>query len=204
MSMIDPPFSPSDLRALAEQSNAWPFEQAKAIVARLKKSPKDEVLFETGYGPSGLPHIGTFGEVARTSMVRHAFRVLTEDKIKTRLLAFSDDMDGLRKVPDNVPNKELLERHLGRPLTKVPDPFGTHPSFGQHNNARLRAFLDQFGFDYEFYSATECYTSGRFDATLRRVLERYDEVMAIMLPSLREERAQTYSPFLPISPHTGI
>ena len=140
MSTIDLAANPSDLRSLAEQSNAWPFEQAKAIVARLKKNPKDEVLFETGYGPSGLPHIGTFGEVARTTMVRHAFRVLTDDKIKTRLLAFSDDMDGLRKVPDNVPNKELLEKHLGKPLTKVPDPFGTHPSFGaaqQRAAARL-------------------------------------------------------------------
>src|SRR6187399_981438 len=204
MSMIDPPFSPSNLRALAEQSNAWPFEQAKAIVARLKKSPKEEVLFETGYGPSGLPHIGTFGEVARTTMVRHAFRVLTEDKIKTKLLAFSDDMDGLRKVPDNLPNKELLEKHLGKPLTRVPDPFGTHPSFGAHNNARLRAFLDTFGFDYEFMSSTDCYKSGRFDAALLTVLARLDKVMAIMLPSLREERAQTYSPFLPISPRTGI
>ena len=156
------PFSPSDLRALAEQSNAWPFEQAKAIVARLKKSPKDEVLFETGYGPSGLPHIGTFGEVARTTMVRHAFRVLTEDKIKTRLLAFSDDMDGLRKVPDNVPNKEMLESHLGKPLTPVPDPFSNqYPSFGAHNNARLRAFLDTFGFDYEFASSTDYYTFGQ-------------------------------------------
>ena len=164
MSTIDLAASPSDLRSLAEQSNAWPFEQAKAIVARLKKTPKDEVLFETGYGPSGLPHIGTFGEVARTTMVRHAFRVLTEDKIKTRLLAFSDDMDGLRKVPDNVPNKEMLEQHLGRPLTRVPDPFGTHDSFGAHNNARLRAFLDTFGFDYEFASSTDYYTSGRFDA----------------------------------------
>ena len=132
--------SPSDLRALAERSNAWPFEQAKQIVARLKKKPKEEVLFETGYGPSGLPHIGTFGEVARTTMVRHAFRVLTEDKIKTRLLAFSDDMDGLRKVPDNVPNREMLEQYLGKPLTRVPDPFGTHDSFGAHNNARLRPF----------------------------------------------------------------
>ena len=122
------------------------------------------MIFETGYGPSGLPHIGTFGEVARTTMVRHAFRVLTDDKIKTRLIAFSDDMDGLRKVPDNVPNKEMLAQHLGKPLTKVPDPFGTHPSFGEHNNARLRAFLDHFGFDYEFMSSTECYTSGRFDA----------------------------------------
>src|SRR5215218_9818429 len=203
MSVIDLAASPSDLRALAEQSNAWPFEQAKAIVARLKKSPKEEVLFETGYGPSGLPHIGTFGEVARTTMVRHAFRVLTEDKIKTRLLAFSDDMDGLRKVPDNVPNRELLEANLGKPLTKVPDPFGTHPSFGQHNNARLRAFLDQFGFDYEFMSSTECYTSGLFDTMLLKVLERFEAVMEIMLPSLREERAQTYSPFLPISPRTG-
>ena len=161
MSTIDLAASPSDLRSLAEQSNAWPFEQAKAIVARLKKTPKDEVLFETGYGPSGLPHIGTFGEVARTTMVRHAFRVLTEDKIKTRLLAFSDDMDGLRKVPDNVPNKELLEQHLGRPLTRVPDPFGTHESFGAHNNARLRAFLDTFGFEYEFASSTDYYTSGK-------------------------------------------
>ena len=196
--------SASDLRAVAEQSNAWPFEQAKQIVARLKKTPKDEVLFETGYGPSGLPHIGTFGEVARTSMVRHAFRVLTEDKIKTKLLAFSDDMDGLRKVPDNVPNKEMLEEDLGKPLTKVRDPFGTHGSFGAHNNARLRAFLDTFGFDYEFASSTQYYTSGRFDATLLKVLENIDKVMAIMLPSLREERAASYSPFLPICPRTGV
>src|SRR5277367_5906310 len=196
--------SPSDLRALAEQSNAWPFEQAKAIVARLKKKPKDEVLFETGYGPSGLPHIGTFGEVARTTMVRHAFRILTGDKIKTHLIAFSDDMDALRKVPDNVPNKEMLARHLGQPLTRVPDPFGTHPSFADHNNARLRAFLDQFGFDYEFMSSTACYTSGRFDSALLTMLRHFDEVMAVMLPSLREERAQTYSPFLPIDPKTGI
>src|SRR3978361_1400615 len=196
--------SPSDLRALAEQSNAWPFEQAKAIVARLKKKPKDEVLFETGYGPSGLPHIRTFGEGARTTMVRHAFRVLTEDKIKTRLLAFSDDMDGLRKVPDNVPNKEMLEKHLGMPLTKVPDPFGTHASFGAHNNARLRTFLDTFGFDYEFASSTDYYASGKFDANVRGVLERIDQVMAIMLPSLREERAASYSPFLPICPRTGV
>src|SRR6202000_1631379 len=204
MSTIELSATPSDLRSVAEQSNAWPFEQAKAIVARLKKTPKDEVLFETGYGPSGLPHIGTFGEVARTTMVRHAFRVLTEDKIKTRLLAFSDDMDGLRKVPDNVPNREMLEQHLGKPLTRVPDPFGTHPSFGQHNNARLRAFLDTFGFDYEFASSTEYYTSGKFDAALLRMLERLDAVMKIMLPSLREERAASYSPFLPICPRTGV
>jgi lysyl-tRNA synthetase class 1 len=195
--------TPNDLRTLAEQSNAWPFEQARAIVARLKQKPKDEVLFETGYGPSGLPHIGTFGEVARTTMVRHAFRVLTEDRIRTRLIAFSDDMDGLRKVPDNVPNREMLEQHLGKPLTRVPDPFGTHQSFGAHNNARLRAFLDAFDFDYEFASSTEYYSSGKFDATLLKMLERIDKVMAIMLPSLREERAASYSPFLPICPRTG-
>ncbi len=195
----------NDLRSFAEQSNAWPFEEAKKIVARLKRKPKDEVLFETGYGPSGLPHIGTFGEVARTTMVRHAFRVLTDDKIKTRLLAFSDDMDGLRKVPDNVPNKEMLAQHLGKPLTKVPDPFSNeYPSFAAHNNARLRAFLDAFGFDYEFASATDYYTSGRFDATLLKMLANIEKVMAIMLPSLREERAATYSPFLPICPRTNI
>src|ERR1700719_4345031 len=194
----------SNLRALAEQSHAWPFEEARKIVARLKKRSKDAVIFETGYGPSGLPHIGTFGEVARTTMVPHAFRVLTDDKIKTRLIAFSDDLDGLRKVPDNIPNKTLVAEHLGKPLTQVPDPFGTHSSFGAHNNARLRAFLDTFGFEYEFLSSTECYTSGRFDAALLKVLERFDAVMAIMLPSLRAERAQTYSPFLPISPRTGI
>ena len=196
--------SAATLRELAEQSGAWPFEEARKIVTRLKKKPKDEVIFETGYGPSGLPHIGTFGEVARTSMVRHAFRVLTDDKVKTRLIAFSDDMDGLRKVPDNVPNKDMLEKHLGKPLTQVPDPFGEYSSFGQHNNARLRKFLDHFGFDYEFMSSTDCYKSGRFDAALMKVLERFDKVMAIMLPSLREERAATYSPFLPIDEKTGI
>jgi len=194
----------ASLRELAEQSHAWPFEEARKIVARLKRRPKDEVIFETGYGPSGLPHIGTFGEVARTSMVRHAFRVLTEDKVRTRLIAFSDDMDGLRKVPDNIPNKEMVAQHLGKPLTRVPDPFGTHASFGEHNNAELRRFLDHFGFDYEFLSSTQCYTSGRFDETLLKMLARFDEVMAIMLPSLREERAQTYSPFLPIDPQSGV
>jgi lysyl-tRNA synthetase class 1 len=198
----------TDLRAFAEKSNAWPFEEARKIVARLKRQPQKEggheVVFETGYGPSGLPHIGTFGEVARTTMVRHAFRVLTDDTVKTRLIAFSDDMDGLRKVPDNVPNKEMVAQHLGKSLTRVPDPFGTHPSFGEHNNARLKVFLDAFGFDYEFMSSTQCYTSGRFDSVLLRLLERFDKVMAIMLPSLREERASTYSPFLPIDPETNV
>src|SRR6185295_4688566 len=204
MSMIDPPFSPSDLRALAEQSNAWPFEQAKAIVARLKKSPKEEVIFETGYGPSGLPHIGTFGEVARTTMVRHAFHVLTDDRVKTRLISFSDDMDGLRKVPDNVPNQEMMRAHLGKPLTCVPDPFDPSTSFGVANNARLRAFLDRFGFQYEFASSTDYYTAGRFDETLLRMLAAYDKVMEIILPTLGPERRATYSPFLPISPRTGV
>src|ERR1044071_7354856 len=190
-------------RSLAETARAWPFEEARKVVARLGGKPpaKGHVLFETGYCPSGLPHIGTFGEVVRTTMVRQAFQRLSD--VPTKLYCFSDDMDGLRKVPDNVPNREMLAKHLGKPLTAVPDPFGTHPSFGEHNNARLRAFLDQFGFDYEFLSATECYRSGRFDGTLLTVLERYDAVMAIMLPSLREERQQTYSPFLPLHPKTG-
>jgi lysyl-tRNA synthetase, class I len=192
-----------ELAHAAQSAAAWPFEEARKLVQRLERTGKSEAVFETGYGPSGLPHIGTFGEVARTSMVRHAFRVLTGDRVPTRLVAFSDDMDGLRKVPDNVPNQELLARALGRPLTQVPDPFGTHPSFGEHNNAELRRFLDAFGFDYEFLSATECYRSGRFDAALMTVLERYDAVMEIMLPSLREERQQTYSPFLPLHPATG-
>src|SRR3954449_1836720 len=193
------------LRELAENSNAWPFEEARKIVARLKKKPKDEVIFETGYGPSGLPHIGTFGEVARTTMVRHAFRVLTDDKVSTRLIAFSDDMDGLRKPPANVPNRDMLPAQLGKPLTQVPDPFSNeYPSFAAHNNARLRAFLDSFGFEYEFVSSTDYYKSGRFDATLLKFLERFDAVMNTMLPSLREERAQSYSPFLPIHPKTGV
>ncbi|MGX7704293.1 lysine--tRNA ligase [Methylobacterium sp. Gmos1] len=191
------------LAEAAASASAWPFEEARKLVARLERTGKGEVLFETGYGPSGLPHIGTFGEVARTSMVRHAFRMLTNDAVPSRLVAFSDDMDGLRKVPENVPNKALLADNLNKPLTAVPDPFGTHDSFGAHNNAELRRFLDSFGFDYEFLSATECYRSGRFDATLLRVLERYDAVMAVMLPSLRAERSASYSPFLPLHPVTG-
>jgi lysyl-tRNA synthetase class 1 len=194
----------NELRALAEQSNAWPFEEARKIVARLAKHPKDTVIFETGYGPSGLPHIGTFGEVARTTMVRHAFRVLTDDKINTRLIAFSDDMDALRKVPDNVPNRDMLAEHLGKPLSRVPDPFShEYPSFGAANNARLRAFLDRFGFDYEFVSSTDHYMAGRFDATLLKILAAYDRVMEIILPTLGPERRATYSPFLPIDPKSG-
>jgi lysyl-tRNA synthetase, class I len=194
----------SSLQALTADAKAWPFEQARLIVERLKKKPKDgPVIFETGYGPSGLPHIGTFGEVARTSMVRRAFREITGDRIPTRLIAFSDDMDGLRKAPTNVPNQDRLRESLGLPLTKVPDPFGKFESFAHHNNAMLREFLDGFGFEYEFYSATQQYTSGAFDETLLKMLDRYDAIMAIMLPTLGPERRATYSPFLPISPTTG-
>ncbi len=189
---------------LAFAAKAWPFEEARKLVARLggKAPSKGYVLFETGYGPSGLPHIGTFGEVARTTMVRRAFERMAPG-VPTRLFAFSDDMDGLRKVPDNVPNRDLLAQHLGKPLTKVPDPFGTHESFGHHNNAMLRDFLDRFGFEYEFQSATDWYSSGRFDHALLSVLRHYDEVMAVMLPTLGAERQATYSPFLPVSPSTG-
>ncbi len=196
-------FDPA-LLAAADASKTWPFEEARKLVARVLRTGQSEVLFETGYGPSGLPHIGTFGEVARTTMVRHAFRVLTGDKIKTRLLAFSDDMDGLRKIPDNVPNPEILRPHLGKPLSEIPDPFGEYESFAAHNNAMLRRFLDGFGFDYEFASSTEYYRSGRFDAALLHMLRNFEAVQAIMLPSLREERAATYSPFLPIHPVTRV
>ncbi|HUO21953.1 MAG TPA: lysine--tRNA ligase [Caulobacteraceae bacterium] len=216
----------------AHAAKSWPFEQARALLARVLRlrladdaerdlaftlinaGKTDEaraafpalltpVLLETGYGPSGLPHIGTFGEVARTTMVRAAFRALTDDAIPTRLISFSDDMDGLRKVPDNVPNKDVLAEDLNKPLTVVRDPFGEYASFGAHNNARLRAFLDGFGFDYEFLSSTECYKSGRFDATLLKALERFDAIQGVMLPTLGEERRASYSPFLPISPKTG-
>jgi lysyl-tRNA synthetase class 1 len=196
--------SPQTLQA-AQESKAWPFEEARKIIARYEKQGMPaEILFETGYGPSGLPHIGTFGEVARTSMVRHAFRVLTGDRVKTRLLCFSDDMDGMRKIPDNVPDRAALEPYLHMPLTAVPNPFGGgYASFGDHNNAMLRRFLDTFGFDYEFASATEYYKAGRFDEVLLRAAERYDDIMAVMLPTLGAERQATYSPFLPISPTTG-
>ena len=190
----------------AANAKSWPFQEARRLIKRMERLRKDNkhdgpVLFETGYGPSGLPHIGTFQEVARTTMVRRAYELLTGEE--TRLISFSDDMDGLRKVPDNVPNKELLEQHLQMPLTKVPDPFGTHESFAHHNNARLRAFLDQFGFDYAFMSSTEQYESGVFDAMLVRMLEKYDDVMNIILPTIGDERKATYSPFLPVSPTTG-
>ncbi|MDQ6437416.1 lysine--tRNA ligase [Mesorhizobium sp. LHD-90] len=194
-----------ELLAAAAESKAWPFEEARKIIKRYEKTGFPEtVLFETGYGPSGLPHIGTFGEVARTTMVRHAFRVLTEDKVGTKLLCFSDDMDGMRKIPDNVPDRSFLEPYLQMPLTVVPNPFGgDYESFGHHNNAMLRRFLDTFGFDYEFASATDYYKSGRFDAMLLKAVERYDAIMKVMLPTLGPERQATYSPFLPISPKSG-
>ncbi|AZO56527.1 MULTISPECIES: lysine--tRNA ligase [unclassified Mesorhizobium] len=194
-----------ELLAAAAESKAWPFEEAKKIIERYKGTDFPEtILFETGYGPSGLPHIGTFGEVARTSMVRHAFRVLTQDKVATKLLCFSDDMDGMRKIPDSVPDRAALEPYLHKPLSSVPNPFGgDYASFADHNNAMLCRFLDTFGFDYEFASATQYYKSGRFDAMLLRAAERYDQIMAVMLPTLGPERQATYSPFLPISPKSG-
>jgi len=199
----------SAVQEAAQSSKAWPFEEARKVVKRYQKTGYPQtVLFETGYGPSGLPHIGTFAEVARTSMVMNAFRALTDNKVATKLISFSDDMDGMRKVPGNVPNKDMLEDALGLPLTKVPNPFGgeggsPHESFGHHNNAQLKSFLDRFGFEYEFKSATEYYEAGKFDTVLRCALENYQAIMDVMLPTLGEERQATYSPFLPISPKTG-
>jgi lysyl-tRNA synthetase class 1 len=192
------------LRSAALQSKAWPYEEARKLLKRWPdgKPAGDPVIFETGYGPSGLPHIGTWNEVARTTFVRHAYEELTGGA-PTRLIAFSDDMDGLRKVPDNIPNAQLLADNLGKPLTRIPDPFGTHESFAHHNNAMLQRFLDRFGFDYEFLSATDCYTSGRFDDVIRKVLHGWDAIMGVMLPTLREDRRKTYSPVLPISPSNG-
>ena len=192
----------SKMRDAATQSKAWPFEEARRILKRFEKKPPEKgyVLFETGYGPSGLPHIGTFGEVARTTMIMRAFQELSD--IPTRLVCFSDDLDGMRKVPGNVPNPERLTEHLQRPLTSVPDPFGEYESFGHHNNAMLRRFLDTFGFEYDFISATEFYQSGQFDQILLRAVEKYDDIMKVMLGSLREERQKTYSIFLPIHPET--
>ncbi|MEO1599949.1 MAG: lysine--tRNA ligase [Pseudomonadota bacterium] len=193
----------SEIREAAVTCKAWVFEEARKVLKRVEKTPPEKgfVLFETGYGPSGLPHLGTFGEVARTTMVRRAFETLSD--MPTKLICFSDDMDGLRKVPGNVPNPELLTENLNRPLTDVPDPFGTHDSFGAHNNARLMAFLDQFGFEYEFASSTEYYRTGRFDEMLLVALERFEKIQEIMLPTLGPDRRATYSCFLPVSPKNG-
>ena len=183
-------------------SNAWPFKEAQSLLKRFEKNApqKGYALFETGYGPSGLPHIGTFGEVFRTTMVRQAFARLSD--IPTKLIAFSDDMDGLRKVPDNVPNPDMLSQHLGKALTAIPDPFDTHESFGAHMNNRLQQFLDRFGFDYVFKSSTVSYQNGEFDETLRQILSSYDQIMKVIIPTLGEERAASYSPFMPVCPLT--
>lgn len=193
----------TSLNEFALSAKAWPFDEARRLQKKIqnKLPEKGFVLFETGYGPSGLPHIGTFGEVTRTTMVRKAFEILTD--LPTKLVAFSDDLDGLRKVPENVPEQEMIEANLGKPLTSIPDPFGTHPSFGEHNNARLMSFLDDFGFDYEFYSATKLYKSGCFDDTLRLILQNYEAVINVVLPTLGEDRRKTYSPFLPVCKSTG-
>ncbi len=203
------PMTDTDLIQAAQASKAWPFQEAQRLYKRLHgkgSKPRDEtktVLFETGYGPSGLPHIGTFQEVLRTTLVRRAYEALTGGA-PTRLVCFSDDLDGMRKVPDNVPNKDMLTEHLGRPLTRIPDPFGKFESFAHHNNAMLREFLDRFGFDYEFVSASDRYNGGAFDEALRGVLRNFDAIMDVMLPTLREERRKTYSPILPICQKTGI
>lgn len=191
------------LREAALQSNAWPLQEARTLLEKLQgKTPKKGyVLFETGYGPSGLPHIGTFGEVARTLMVRHAFETICD--IPTKLFAFSDDMDGLRKIPDNVPNQAMLQEHIDKPLTAIPDPFGTHESYGAHMNNRLQEFLNHYGFDYTFKSSTHCYKEGIFDEALLTVLANHQKILDIMLPTLGKERQETYSPFLPLCPHTG-
>ncbi|WP_298191702.1 lysine--tRNA ligase [Novosphingobium sp.] len=200
--------APLDVFTASQTSKAWPFEEARKIVKRFPGGKRDAngdlvpVLFETGYGPSGLPHIGTFQEVLRTTLVRRAYETLTGGH-PTRLIAFSDDMDGLRKVPDNVPNKQVLAEKLGHPLTRIPDPFGKFESFAHHNNAMLCDFLDRFGFEYEFVSASDRYNSGQFDEALKNVLRKYDAIMDIMLPTLREERRRTYSPVLPISEKNG-
>jgi lysyl-tRNA synthetase class 1 len=194
---------PEALRAAASVSKAWPYEEARKLLKRYPDGPpKGEIVFETGYGPSGLPHLGTFQEVARTLMVRHALSELAD--WPSRLIAFSDDMDGMRKVPPGVPQQDMMHAHLDQPLSRVPDPYGCgHDSYAAHNNNLLRRFLDRFGFDYEFLASSDCYASGRFDDTLRQVLRRYDAILDVMLPTLREERRQTYSPVLPISRESG-
>jgi lysyl-tRNA synthetase class 1 len=194
--------TPEALIAAAQTSKAWPFQEAQRLAKRLPEGKPGGVLFETGYGPSGLPHIGTFQEVLRTTLVRRAYEALTGGAA-TRLVAFSDDLDGLRKVPDNVPNQAMLTQHLGKPLSRIPDPFDKFESFAAHNNAMLRDFLDRFGFEYEFVSSSDCYNGGKFDAALKGVLANFSAILDIMLPTLGEERRKTYSPIMPISPATG-
>ena len=187
-----------------EKTNAWPFVEAKKILKERKKfiEKKGKIILQTGYGPSGLPHIGTFGEVARTTMVVNALNQLTD--LPKEIITFSDDLDGLRKIPDNVPKKEILSNNLHKPLTSIPDPFGKYKSFGEHNNEMLKKFLNKFNFNYNFKSSSELYKSGFFNPTLKLILEKYQNIMETILPTLGKERQKTYSPFLPICPDTGI
>ncbi len=196
------PIDPA-LRDAAMVSKAWPYDEARKLLKRYPDGPPPGgIVFETGYGPSGLPHLGTFQEVARTLMVRHALAELVD--WPSRLIAFSDDMDGMRKVPPGVPHQDMMHAHLDQPLSKVPDPFGCgHSSYADHNNGILRQFLERFGFDYEFMASSEAYASGRFDETLKAVLRHYAAIMGVMLPTLGEERRKSYSPVLPISPSSG-
>ena len=187
-----------------DKTNAWPFVEAKKLLRERKNfiEKKGKIILQTGYGPSGLPHIGTFGEVARTSMIVNALNQITD--LPKEIITFSDDMDGLRKVPENVPNQDLLNKNLHKPLTQVPDPFKKYESFGEHNNEMLKIFLDKFKFQYNFKSSTKLYKSGFFNSTLQIILENYQGIMDIIFPTLGKERQKTYSPFLPICPETGI
>ena len=184
-----------------EAFKSWPFQEAKKIQKSKQRESKETIVFETGYGPSGLPHIGTFGEVSRTNMVRFCFEKLTGKK--TKLIAFSDDMDGLRKVPENIPNKEIIENYIDYPLTSVPDPFKKFDSFGEHNNNMLQEFLNKFQLPFDFQSSTLAYKSGLFNETIKKILINYEEIKDVVLPTLGEDRRKTYSPFFPIDKNTG-
>ena len=190
-------------KSIIQSTNSWPFVEVRKLVKDRKKiyEKKGKITLQTGYGPSGLPHIGTFAEVARTTMMVNAIKQIAD--IPTEIITFSDDMDGLRKVPDNIPNKEILEKNLHKPLTSIPDPFKKYSSFGEHNNEMLKKFLDKFEFNYIFKSSTETYKQGLFNSALLLVLEKYEQIMEIILPTLGKERQKTYSPFLPLCPETG-
>ena len=188
---------------IIQSTSSWPFVEIRKLLKDRRDiiKGKNKITFQTGYGPSGLPHIGTFGEVARTTMMINALNHI--QKIDHELITFSDDMDGLRKIPDNIPNDEILKKNLGKPLTDIPDPFGKFKSFGEHNNEMLKKFLKKFNFKFIFKSSTNNYKKGIFNNSLMRVLDKYEEIMNIILPTLREERRKTYCPFLPLCPDTG-
>ena len=190
-------------KVILDKTNAWPFVEAKKLLRERKSfiEKKGKIVLQTGYGPSGLPHIGTFGEVARTSMIVNALNKITD--IPKEIITFSDDMDGLRKIPDNIPNSKKLEENLHKPLTSVPDPFDKYSSFGEHNNEMLKKFLDEFNFIYSFKSSTQLYKSGYFNETLKLILKNYKNIMNIIIPTIGKERQKTYSPFLPICPDSG-